>query len=109
QRNEICFQAVDAREADENLLSILDTDGIEEEREAERSEHRNGRGLRRKPTHAQSDKEDRAPSQGKPPNVDLAHDVANCDREKERHKRLLFEPGADEFHALSSFASQMHA
>ena len=97
QRDEVGLAPVGARQAEEELLAVLDADGVEEEREAERPDHRRRRRLRREPAHGERDEQHRPDAEGEALDVDLAHEIADRDREKQRHQRLLLEQRPDEF------------
>ena len=98
QRHQVRPQPGGARQPEEELLAVLDAHGIEEERKAQRSDHRRRRRLRCKPAHGQCHEENRAHAKGKSPDADLSHDIADRDREKQRHQRLLLEHCPNEFH-----------
>ena len=99
QRDEVGLAPGGARQAEEELLAVLDADGIEEEREAERADHRRRRRLRREPAHGERDEQHRAHAEREALDVDLADEIADRDREEQRHQRLLLEQRLDEFHA----------
>ena len=98
QRDQIGPSAGRAGQAEEELLSVLHAHGIEEEREAERSDHRRRHRLRREPAHAERDEQHRADAERKALDVDLADQIADRDRQEERHQRLLLQHCPDEFH-----------
>ena len=93
------------RQSDEKLLAVLHAHAIEEERETERPHHRRRHRLRREPAHGERDEQHRAHTEGEPLDVDLAHEIADGDREKQRHQRLLLEQRLDEFHGPSLCAA----
>ncbi len=89
QRNQVRPAAVGAREAEEELLAVLNADGIEKEREAERADHRRRRRLGREPAHCERDEQHRPDAERESLDVDLAHEITDRNREKHCHQRLL--------------------
>jgi hypothetical protein len=93
---------VGAGQALEEVRSVLDADGVEEECEAEVPEHRRRRRLRREPAHPQRHEQHGPDAQGEPLDADFADEIADRDREEEGHQRLLLQHGTDEFHGPPS-------
>ena len=98
QRHQISLQPGGACQSEKELPAVLDADGIKEERQAQRSDHRRRCRLGCKPAHRQGDEENRAHAKGKSFDADFSHDVTCRDREKQRHQRLLLEHCPNEFH-----------
>jgi hypothetical protein len=100
QGNEIRLLPVGSRQSEEELLAVLHADAVEEERETERPNHRRRHRLGREPADEERDEQDRTDTEGEPLDVDLARDIPDGDREKQRHQGLLLEQRREEFHKL---------
>ena len=99
QRHDVGPLSGDAREAEEELLAVLNSDGIEEQGKADRADHWRRHRLRRKPAHGERDKQHRADAEREAFDVDLAHEVTDRDREEHCRKRLLLQEDPDVIHA----------
>ena len=100
QRHDVGPLAGGARQAEEELLAVLDAHGIEEQREADRADHRRRRRLGREPAHGERHEQHRADAEREALDVDLADEVADRDGEEQRHERLLLQKHPDVVHAL---------
>jgi hypothetical protein len=73
----------------------LDADAVQEEREPQRPDYWRRHRLRREPAHAERDEEHRSHAKREPLDVYFADEIANGDRQEERHRLLLFEQCLD--------------
>ena len=65
--DEVGLAAVRAGQAENELLAVLHADRVQEKREAERSDHGRGRGLRREPADRERHEQNRARRRAKSP------------------------------------------
>ena len=100
QGNDVRPAARRARQSEEELLAVLHAHGVEEEREAERADHGCRHRLGGEPAHREGDEQHGAHAERKALDVDLADEIADGDREKQRHQRLLLQQCPDEFHVV---------
>ena len=78
-----------------NCVPVLHAHAVEEEREPQRSDHRRRHRLRREPAHGECDEEHRSHAERESLDVDFAHQIADGDRQEQRHQRLLLEQCLD--------------
>ena len=102
QRHAVRLEPPGARQSEEKLLAVLHSHAVEKERETQRPNHRRRYRLGREPAHAERDEQHRTHTEREPLDVDFAHEIADGDREKQRHQRLLLEQRLDEIHVLPS-------
>ena len=102
QRDQVGPAPRRARQADEELLAVLHADGVEEEGEAEGADHPGRGGLRREPADGEGDEQHRADAEREALDVDLADEVADGDRQEQRHQWLLFEKCPEVVHCWLS-------
>ncbi len=91
QRHQVRATPGGAHEAYEELLAVLHAHGIEEQRQAQGAHHRRRDCLGREPAHRQRDEQHRPHAEREALDVDLAHEIADGDRQEQRHQRLLLE------------------
>ena len=98
QRDQVGPAAGSARQAEDELLAVLDPHGIEEERETERPDHRRRHRLGCKPAYGECDEQHGTHAEREALDADLADEIADRDREEQRHQGLLLEQRPDEVH-----------
>ena len=98
QRDDVGPLAGPAGQADDELLAVLDPDRIEEERQAECPHHRRRHGLGCKPANGERDEQHGAHAEREALDIDLADEIADGDREEQRHQRLLLQQRLDPVH-----------
>lgn len=100
-RGHVRLHALAAREPAKELRPVLNADAIQKQQEPERAQERGRRGLGRERADGEPDEQHRARTERHALDIDLADEIPQRDRQKEREKRLILEKRPDCLHAAS--------
>src|SRR5690349_3233283 len=94
----------------EELLPVEDADSVQEHDQADQADRPGDLRLRRNSADREADEQHGADAERKAEDVDLAHQIAEADGEKDRENRLGSEDALDEFpHGSSSRSARIAA